>query len=123
MSKKVLIDALFTQFNGFLNELSQLYPEDVDFPVFKQTLGLLKTTNPMLVVNIIRDEVLSKYADKIKARDESFFMNHSYDEHKEVSLDIMEKLKGYISTMSPSTKECVWKYIEVLTQLSERILM
>lgn len=123
MSKKVLIDALFTQFNGFLNELSQLYPEDVDFPVFKQTLALLKTTNPMLVVHIIRDEVLSKYADKIKARDESFFMNHSYDEHKEVSLDIMEKLKGYISSMSPSTKECVWKYIEILTQLCERILV
>ena len=123
MSKKVLMDAFFNQFSAFLKELTQLYPEDADFPIFQSSLGLLKTTNPMLVVRIVKDEVLSKYGDKIKAKDESFFMSHSYEDHKgDVDLDIVHKLKGYISGMSPSTKEAVWKYIEILTQLCERIL-
>jgi hypothetical protein len=122
MSKKVLIDALFTQFTSFVNELSQMYPEDADFPVFATTLSLLKSTNPMMVVNFIKSEIVDCYGDKIAIRDESFFLNQDLSTRDDVDLNVVDKLKQYIVGMSPATKDTVWAYIEVITRLSTKIL-
>ena len=120
MSKKVLIDALFNQFNSFLGELKQMYPEDVDFPVFITTLSMLKTANPMLVVNFVKTEIVDPFGAKIQDRDESFFMEQDYTVRGDVDLDIVDKIKQYIQGMSPETKETVWKYIEIITKLCSK---
>lgn len=122
MSKKVLIDALFNQFNSFLGELKQMYPEDVDFPVFITTLSMLKTANPMLVVNFVKTEIVDPFGSKIQDRDESFFMEQDYTVRGDVDLDIVDKIKQYIQGMSPETKETVWKYIEIITKLCTKAL-
>ena len=122
MSKKVLIDALFNQFNSFLGELKQMYPEDVDFPVFITTLSMLKTANPMLVVNFVKTEIVDPFGAKIQDRDESFFMEQDYTVRGDVDLDIVDKIKQYIQGMSPETKETVWKYIEIITKLCTKAL-
>jgi|UniRef100_A0A6C0B2G9 hypothetical protein len=122
MSKKVLIDALFNQFNSFLGELKQMYPEDVDFPVFITTLSMLKTANPMLVVNFVKTEIVDPFGAKIQDRDESFFMEQDYTVRGDVDLDIVDKIKQYIQGMSPETKETVWKYIEIITKLCSKAL-
>ena len=117
-SKKILLDAFFDQFNQFLTELNRLYPEDVDFPVFLTTLSLMKSTNPMLVVKFVKNDVIDVYGDKIDVKDESFFMNRSFEEHKEnVNMDIISKVKNYIADMNPNTKDCVWSYIQILKKL------
>ena len=122
MSKKILMEAFFTQFNAFLNELKQMYPEDPDFPVFLTTISLLKSTNPMMVLNFVKSEIIDKYDAKIKVRDESFFMTQDFTDHGDVDLDIVQKLKQYIMGMSPATKETVWKYIEIITKLCTKTL-
>ena len=122
MSKKVLIDAFFNQFNSFLGELKQMYPEDEDFPVFITTLSLMKTANPMLVVNFVKTENVDPFAAKIQAKDESFFLGKDYTTRDDVNLDIVEKIKQYILGMSPETKETVWKYIEIITKLCVKAL-
>jgi hypothetical protein len=121
MSKKVLIDAFFSQFSAFLNELAASYPDDQDFPTFVETLNFAKFANPMLVVNYVKQEIADPYADKISLRDESFFMNFDYKEKKDVDLNIVEKLKTYMSTMSESSKDAVWKYINIIVRLSLKI--
>jgi hypothetical protein len=122
MSKKVLVDAFFNQFTSFMGELKQMYPEDPDFPTFVTTLTLLKSTNPMLVVNLVKSEIIDLYGEKIKVRDESFFMNESYSDRNDVDLNIVYKLKQYIRGMSPETKETVWKYIEIISKLCLKAL-
>jgi hypothetical protein len=122
MSKKVLIDAFFNQFNSFLGELKQMYPEDEDFPVFITTLSLMKTANPLLVVNFVKTEIVEPFGAKIQARDESFFLGQDYTTRNDVNLDIVEKIKQYIQGMSPETKETVWKYIEIITKLCLKAL-
>jgi hypothetical protein len=122
MSKKVLVDAFFNQFTSFMGELKQMYPEDPDFPTFVTTLTLLKSTNPMLVVNLVKSEIIDLYGEKIKVRDESFFMNESYSDRNDVDLNIVDKLKQYIRGMSPETKETVWKYIEIISKLCLKAL-
>lgn len=77
----------------------------------------------MLVVRYIKEHVIDVQGDKIKERDESFFLSHGYESHAEdVDLNIVEKLKNYVQTMSPETKNAIWKYLEVLMALCVKIL-
>lgn len=122
MSKKVLIDAFFNQFNSFMGELKQMYPDDEDFPVFITTLALMRSTNPMLVLNYVKSEIIDPYGAKIAVRDESFFLNQDYTAREDVDLNVVDKLKQYIAGMSSDTKETVWKYIEIITKLCLKAL-
>lgn len=122
MTKKILIDAFFNQFNSFLSELKQMYPEDEDFPVFITTLSLLRATNPMLVLKFVKTEVIDLYGAKIETRDESFFLDEDYSKKNDVDLNIVQKLKQYIQGMNTQTKETVWKYIEIISKLCTKAL-
>lgn len=122
MSKKVLIDAFFNQFNGFLTAMNEMYPDDEDFPVFITTLTMMRTTNPVLVLKFVKSEIIDLYGDKIQAKDESFFMNEDYSKRDDVNLNIVDKIKQYIRGMSPATKDTVWKYIDIITKLCSKAL-
>jgi hypothetical protein len=122
MSKKVLIDTFFNQFTDFLKQLENMYPDDTDFPVFITTLDLLKSTNPMLVVKFVKENIVDSYKDKILNKDESFFLDQDYTKHGDVDLNIIHKLKKYVKDMSSNSKDVVWKYIELLMKLTIKIL-
>jgi hypothetical protein len=122
MSKKILIDTFFNQFTDFLKQLENMYPDDTDFPVFLTTLDLLKSTNPMLVVKFVKENIVDLYKDKILNKDESFFLDQDYTKHGDVDLNIVQKLKNYVKDMSSNSKDVVWKYIELLTKLTIKIL-
>jgi len=122
MSRKIFLDAFFNQFTSFLKELGNMYPDDPDFPGFVSTIGLIRNTNPMLAVNFIKTEIIDIYGDKISQRDEDFFMNEQYSERQDVDLNIIGKLKEYITSMTPESKEVVWQYVELLMKLALKIL-
>ena len=122
MSRKVLIDTFFNQFTDFLKQLENMYPDDTDFPVFITTLDLLKSTNPILVVKFVKENIVDLYKDKILNKDESFFLDQDYTQHGDVDLNIVHKLKKYVKDMSPNSKDVVWKYIELIMKLSMKIL-
>jgi len=122
MSRKVLIDTFFNQFTDFLKQLENMYPDDTDFPVFLTTLDLLKSTNPILVVKFVKENIVDLYKDKILNKDESFFLDQDYTKHGDVDLNIIHKLKKYVKDMSPNSKDVVWKYIELLMKLTIKIL-
>jgi hypothetical protein len=122
MSRKVLIDTFFNQFTDFLKQLENMYPDDTDFPVFLTTLNLLKSTNPILVVKFVKENIVDLYKDKILNKDESFFLDEDYTKHGDVDLNIVHKLKKYVKDMSPNSKDVVWKYIELLMKLTIKIL-
>lgn len=118
-SKTVLMTALFDQFTSFLTELSEMFPEDPDFSLFLTSVRLLKSTNPSLLVKHIYVNTI-EYEDKIMTKDEKFFMEHTFEQHKEnVDMDILSKLKQYVSSMSPESKESVWKYCQNVVRLAK----
>jgi hypothetical protein len=121
MSRKVFLDAFFNQFISFLGELKGMYPEDPDFPNFVTAITLIRNTNPMLAVNYIKSEVIDPFQEKIRARDESFFMDQDYTQ-KNADIDVIHKLKEYVREMSPASKEVVWQYIELLMKLTLKIM-
>lgn len=118
-SKTVLMTALFDQFTSFLTELSEMFPEDPDFSLFITSVRLLKSTNPSLLVKHIYENTI-EFEDKIMNKDEQFFMEHDFEQHKEnVDMDILSKLKQYVSSMSPESKESVWKYCQNVVRLAK----
>lgn len=120
MSRKVFIEAFYSQFHDFVMQLKNMYPDDTDFPVFLETINLMKLTNPMLIINFMKTDVIDLYKDKIIARDETFFVNTEIVDT--TNIDIITKLKEYISSMSPETKVVVWDYVNLLVKLCEKIL-
>lgn len=120
-SKVVLMTALYDQFTAFVTELSEMYPDDPDFPLFLTTVRLLRTSNPSLLAKYIVENTV-QYEDQIMNKDEKFFLDHTFETHGEVDMDILSKLKGYVSTMSPLTKEHVWKYCQNIIRLAKAIV-
>ena len=107
----------------FINELSDMYPEDNHFDLAKNTLYLLKKTNPRKVLEFFYTYLVVPYEQKIIERDETFFFNKSYDgEVSEYvkSLNVITNLKRYWSSMTDKTKETIWLYMNLMVKLSKK---
>lgn len=120
-SKQVLTAAFFDQFTSFLGELSEMYPNDSDFPMFLTTIKLMKMTNPAMVIKYAKDNIL-QFEEKIMKKDESFFLDYDFEEYKgAVNMDVFQKLRKYVSSMSASSKDSVWTYIQNIVRLVKAI--
>ena len=116
--KPVLMNAFFDQLLKFLKELTAMYPDDADCPLASTTIRLLKTTTPVFVLNQFY-ESSKGFEDQILSKNESFFLDHTFDEFKSDAFDfnILAKLKSYVQSMPPSSKEAVWIYVQNLYKL------
>jgi hypothetical protein len=124
-SRKILMEAFFSSFIAFATELKDMFPEDPDFGIFENALKLLQKTNPSLAVTYYKQNVLNtKFNEKIAQKDESFFLNYSYDEfHEEVGgADVIGKLKQYWTVITPTSRELVWDYIITLDRLARHLV-
>ena len=68
-SKTVLMAALFDQFTSFIGELQEMYPEDMDFPMFLTTVRLMKSANPSILAKYIFTST-HQFEEKIMSKDE-----------------------------------------------------
>ena len=123
-TRKMLMEAFFSSFITFAGELKDMFPEDPDFAMFESALKLLQKTNPNLVVTYYKRNVLdTEFNEKIAQKDESFFLNYSYDEfHENVGgADVIGKLKQYWNVLSPSNQDHVWDYIVTLDRIARHL--
>jgi hypothetical protein len=77
---------------------------------------LMRQANPRLVVEGFMTGV-SPYADKISARDDTFFLEESK------KLDFLKgiNIETHWSSISDSTKDAIWQYISTLYMLGTTI--
>ena len=122
MSEKSYLKIFITQLNSFIDDLILLWPNDSEFRVFKNGIGLLNKTNPRKIVQLFK-EYVNKYENKILERDETFFLENNYNEIEKTEniLNSMDKLKTYWGNLSDQNKEKVWKYFEILLKLSKMV--
>lgn len=124
-SRKILMEGFFSSFIAFATELKDMFPDDPDFGIFENALKLLQKTNPSLAVTYYKQNVLNtKFNEKIAQKDESFFLNYSYDEfHEEVGgADVIGKLKQYWTVLTPPSREMVWDYIITLDRIARHLV-
>ncbi len=98
-----------------------MYPNDSDFPMFLTTIKLMKMTNPAMIIKYAKDNIL-QFEEKIMKKDESFFLDYGFEEYKgAVNMDVFQKLRKYVSSMSASSKDSVWTYIQNIVRLVKAI--
>ena len=122
MSKKIFIDVFFNQFSDFLTELSKVFPDDPDFPAYKIALGMLRKTNPMIVITTILTHV-TPYEEMIKTKNSDFFLKREFSEHTnndDALEQVIRKLKGLWTTLSEANQNVVWSYIILILDLCKK---
>jgi len=120
-----ILTAFNNHFIEFLEDVSNIFPNDKDIKKSKVSLELLKKTNPRLIIKVWKEQIASKYREKIEAGDISFFLNKDYSsdiDGANESTKIMssiERLRVPISNMGEDNQEKTMKYIQNLTKLSD----
>ncbi len=121
MSKKIFMDAFFTQFHEFMGQLIKVFPDDADFKMYDDGVALVQRMNPGLVISEFGKHV-SPFDKVIRKRDDAFFMNHTFDslEPDNTMEQVIQKLKGYWTTLSAQNKSSIWDYITLLLDIHKR---
>jgi hypothetical protein len=112
------------KFEEFVKELIELYPDDKDFKILKNSFNLLKMADfrkPFSLFIVYSVD----YESYVMNKDETFFLNHDYDEIKQGDSNftdtLMMKLKGYWKTLTEENKEIIWKYLTLFFSLKTKI--
>lgn len=121
MSQKIYRDAFFTQFLAFLSEMEKVFPEDPDFPAYNRGIQMMKSINPKVVITEFQNNVF-KYEATIRERNADFFLKHEFSELSPDNTmeNIINKLKGMWTTLSPSSQGAIWDYVILLLDLCKR---
>ena len=120
----MLMEAFFNSFIALSTEMKEMFPDDPDFGVFDTALKLLQKTNPSLAVTYYKNNVLdTEFNEKIPQQDESFFLNHSFNEYHDTvgGMDVIGKLKQYWAVLSPASRSLVWDYIITLDRIARHL--
>jgi hypothetical protein len=116
-------------FIEFLDDVSIIFPDNVDIQAAKNGVIATKKVNPALIIKIWHQHIATPYLEQIMAGDVEFFINKDYS--KDV-LNIgpgggydaskimasINRLIGPIRDMSSDDQQKSMKYIQNLTKLS-----
>lgn len=120
MSKLVAVTTFYSQLTSVLDWLQGMFPEDPDFATFQTFVGLLKKTNPNLIINTFHENVTMLYEDQINQKDEAFLTTYKPVDYGNDMADIVVKMKGYWSELDTQTKDSLWQYLYILKELTKR---
>lgn len=122
MSKKIYIDAFYDQYEDFLHQMQQVFPEDPDWPLYIAGLAIFRRTNPLVVVKKTWQH-MGPYETQIKAREEKFFLTRNWDDHtdgEEPMQQTVDKLRGMWLSLSKHNQNVIWDYVTNVLYLAKR---
>ena len=126
MSNNIL-SAFNEHFMEFVNDIQNVFPEDHDILVAKNSLLAIRKANPKLIVKIWNLYIVNKYKTQIENGDIGFFINKDYSqdvskaEHSDKIMESINRLREPIKNMSLENQLKTMKYIQNLTKLSQMI--
>jgi hypothetical protein len=118
------LDKFNQTFREFGDEIVKTFPDDNEFRMYNVAIQAALLIKPDVVLDIFHSRVIVPFGDRILARDESFFLDHTYGEVTadiEEAAAIIDKVKSYYKDMSDENREIVWQYFRLLVKLGNRI--
>ena len=119
------IPSIFNQhFADFLEDIQNVFPEDIDIKHAKNSMLTIRKANPKLLIKFWRTFVAEPYQSQIAESNIDFFITKDYSQdlsQNEKSSKIMEviyRLRGPIKAMSIENQQKTMKYIQNLSKLS-----
>ena len=122
---QTLQKAFNDHFDEFMDDIVNIFPDDMDIRSSRNTIKMLRKANPKLLIQIWNTYVSSKYSTQIESGDISFFMNNDYTEdvgNMENSAQIMsaiDRLRNPIKAMSKDNQDKTMKYIQNLKKIGD----
>jgi accessory colonization factor AcfC len=120
-----ILSAFNDHFLEFLNDVQNVFPEDIDILTAKNSLIAIRKANPKMIVKIWKTFIADKYNAQILAGDISFFITKDYasdvatSQNSDKIMESIDRLREPIRNMSDENQLKVMKYIQNLTKLSE----
>jgi hypothetical protein len=126
MDKISLSKAFSTHFMEFLNEMTTLFPKNVEIRTFKTAVGQIKRVNPSRLIKTWYSVVADRFKDEIYSGNFSFFETKDYtNDLKNTNFDndgihkFIKDMRTTSSAMSDENKKKTMKYLSNLTKMSE----
>jgi hypothetical protein len=127
MTTPTLLTAFNDHFMEFVNDIHEVFPDDVDILSAKNSFSMVRKMNPKLLIKSWDSLVVGKYQSAIEAGDLSFFMNKDYtsdlkdvpnNPNAERIVSAIDRLRAPIKSMSLDNQAKIIKYIQNLTKIS-----
>jgi len=124
MSTANLLTVFNDHFFEFLNDIQNVFPENVDILTAKNSLLAIRKANPKLIVKIWNIIIVGKYRKQIEDGDISFFVDKDYVEDVSISnqsdkiIEGINRLREPVKQMNKADQEKTMKYIQNLTKLA-----
>ena len=127
MTTPTLLTAFNDHFMEFVNDIHEVFPNDVDILSAKNSFSMIRKMNPKLLIKSWDSLVVGKYQSAIESGDLSFFMDKDYthdlqdvpnNPNAERIVSAIDRLRAPIKSMSPDNQAKIMKYIQNLTKIS-----
>jgi hypothetical protein len=107
----------------FFNDLRECCPDVGSFGMLSTAIEVGIKLDPAATQKVFHTSVVEEYGEKIKNKDEAFFLEHTYDEHASTfDLQVLvNNLKHVWKNLSDDNREAIWKHLQVLVILSTRV--
>jgi len=119
-----ILTAFNDHFFEFVNDIQEIFPDDHDLLVSKNSLMLVRKANPKMIVKIWNAYVVGKYKSEIEAGNLDFFINKDYSSdfinanNSDKIIESIDRFRQPIKNMSEQNKLKSIKYIQNLTKLA-----
>ena len=132
MNSSNILTAFNDHFLEFVQDIQNVFPEDRDILVAKNSLLAIKKANPKMIIKIWNTFIVSKYKKEIEEGDVNFFIDKDYrqdvnaiqqvqqsqqDKTNQITQAI-DRLREPVKQMTPENQGKTMKYIQNLTKLA-----
>jgi ferredoxin-fold anticodon binding domain-containing protein len=106
----------------FLEDVIEIFPENVDLKTGLTMIEGLKFAKPSILITIWKTSILDLYEDQIMNGDEKFFINKNYsndlaEENKNEVLQIIDDIKKLMKETTEENRNKTMKYVQNLTKI------
>lgn len=125
MDKSSLLTAFNNHFTEFIQDVRNVFPEDVEIATAETALTRLRKANPRLIIVIFKQYVVDRYSKQIYDGDLDYFISKDYSKdisirgHTATILEKIDAIRLPIKEMTAENKGKVLKYLQNLCKLSE----
>ena len=119
-----ILNAFNDHFFEFIDDIQEIFPDNYDLLVSKNSLALVRKANPKMIVKIWNAYIVGKYKSEIEAGNLDFFINKDYSSdvanaaNSDKIIEAIDRFRHPIKNMSEENKKKSIKYIQNLTKLA-----
>ena len=111
-------------FAEFVDDIQNVFPEDVDIAAAKNSLLTIRKTNPSLLIKIWNTYVADPYRSQIEQGDIQFFISKDYSQDLQKNdnsnkiMEAIDRFRDPIKAMTKENQDKTMKYIQNLSKIS-----